>query len=90
MRARARRPAAGVQGVERMGGARTLPIELSAYGSEVADCLEAKVSGSEVPIATKVIAVTAGSRPRQQPVCVARSPGGSAKRRRLCPGSRAV
>ena len=36
----------------------TLPIELSAVFSDCAACLDAKRSGSDVPNATKVIAVT--------------------------------
>ena len=44
-----------------------LPRELSAVGSLTADALEAKVSGSEVPRATKVMAVTLLLRPIVQP-----------------------
>merc|ERR1719375_409854 len=36
----------------------TLPTELSAYLSPRAACIEAKVSGREVPRATRVMAVT--------------------------------
>merc|ERR1719198_174479 len=45
----------------------TLPTELSAVSSPTAADLEAKVSGREVPRATKVIAVMASSRPSKQP-----------------------
>jgi len=35
----------------------TLPTAASAYGDDLAAVMEAKVSGSEVPTATSVIAV---------------------------------
>ena len=41
----------------------TLPMELSAVFSDCAACLDAKRSGSEVPRATKVIAVTLSFKP---------------------------
>ena len=52
----------------------TLPTELSAVFSPRAACLEAKVSGMEVPRATKVMAVTGSFRPIRQPKMEARSP----------------
>merc|ERR1719428_981204 len=52
----------------------TLPIEASAYGSPMAAALEAKVSGREVPRATKVMAVIESSIPKEQPRSPARSP----------------
>jgi hypothetical protein len=48
-------------------------MELSAYLSPLAAAIDAKVSGSEVPRATKVMAVTAGLRPIWQPIRVAKS-----------------
>ena len=51
----------------------TLPIELSAYLSPFAAAIEAKVSGSEVPRATKVMAVTSGLSDIWQPIRVAKS-----------------
>jgi hypothetical protein len=51
-----------------------LPMEASAVSSDLAAAIEAKVSGSEVPSATKVMAVIDGVRPMQQPMCEARSP----------------
>merc|ERR1719258_618723 len=51
----------------------TLPTELSAVSSWVAALLEAKVSGSEVPRATKVIAVMASGRVSRQPKMLAMS-----------------
>ena len=59
-----------VCGLERRLGA---PIELSAYLSPLAAAIEAKVSGSDVPSATKVIAVTAGFSPIWQPISEAKS-----------------
>ena len=47
------------------------PIAESAYGLSFAAFILAKVSGSEVPIATKVIAVTPGLRPMTQPIAPA-------------------
>merc|ERR1711998_147719 len=45
----------------------TLPTEASAVSSFSAAVFEAKVSGSEVPRATKVIAVMESWRPSRQP-----------------------
>jgi hypothetical protein len=44
----------------------TLPMEASAVSSLIAAALEAKVSGSEVPSATRVMAVISFSRPTVQ------------------------
>ena len=52
----------------------TFPIELSAVFSWHAACLEAKRSGTEVPRATKVMAVTLSLSPTRQPKMEARSP----------------
>ena len=52
----------------------TFPMELSAYFSCVAACLEANRSGKLVPRATKVIAVTESFKPTKQPKMAARSP----------------
>ena len=52
----------------------TFPTELSAVFSLTAAVLLAKVSGREVPRATKVMAVTGSSRPMRQPKMEARSP----------------
>mmetsp|Transcript_14103 Transcript_14103/g.31767 ORF Transcript_14103/g.31767 Transcript_14103/m.31767 type:complete len:214 (+) Transcript_14103:421-1062(+) len=52
----------------------TLPMLLSAFSSPTAADLDAKVSGSEVPRATKVIAVTESQIPREQPSNIAKSP----------------
>lgn len=46
----------------------TLPTASSAYLSYLAAILEAKVSGIDVPIATKVMAVIGGGRPNTQPI----------------------
>ena len=51
----------------------TLPIELSAVLSPLAAPTEAKVSGREVPSATKVIAVTESLVPIRQPIWEAKS-----------------
>ena len=51
----------------------TFPMELSACFSEMAAVLEAKRSGREVPIATRVMAFTAGFRLIKQPKILARS-----------------
>ena len=51
-----------------------LPMEASAYCSHLAAVIDAKVSGSDVPKATNVIAVTSAGRPRQQPTMFAKSP----------------
>ena len=51
----------------------TLPTELSAVFSPTAACLEAKVSGMEVPRATRVMAVTGSFRLMRQPKMEARS-----------------
>merc|ERR1719409_194631 len=51
----------------------TLPTELSAVSSCVAALLEAKVSGREVPRATKVMAVMASGRVSRQPKMLAMS-----------------
>lgn len=45
----------------------TLPMEASAYTSWTAAALLAKVSGTEVPKATKTTAVTESLRPIVQP-----------------------
>lgn len=45
----------------------TLPIDESAYWSFTAATLDANVSGSDVPSATKVIAVTASFSPMLHP-----------------------
>mmetsp|Transcript_263 Transcript_263/g.612 ORF Transcript_263/g.612 Transcript_263/m.612 type:complete len:327 (-) Transcript_263:412-1392(-) len=52
----------------------TLPMLLSAMGSWMAAVLEANVSGSDVPSATKVMAQIEGGMPRAQPSRLARSP----------------
>ena len=52
----------------------TFPIELSAVASSLAAFIDANVSGSEVPSATKVMAVREFSREISQPNCVATSP----------------
>ena len=52
----------------------TLPMALSAVLSAVAAAFEAKVSGNDVPKATKVMAVTLSLRPTRQPNMAARSP----------------
>mmetsp|Transcript_24946 Transcript_24946/g.63528 ORF Transcript_24946/g.63528 Transcript_24946/m.63528 type:complete len:224 (+) Transcript_24946:374-1045(+) len=52
----------------------TLPMAASAESSPSAALLEAKVSGSEVPRATSVIATTDGLSPSVQPSKLARSP----------------
>lgn len=52
----------------------TLLIAASAYSEVWAAVLEAKVSGREVPRATKVIAVTDGLSPITHPKMVATSP----------------
>ena len=54
------------------------PLMLPTAASALSDCLAAvilaKVSGKEVPSATKVIAATDSLIPRQQPSTVATSP----------------
>jgi len=52
----------------------TLPMEASAFESPLAAAIEAKVSGSEVPRATKVMAVMEGGHSITQPKKAARSP----------------
>ena len=52
----------------------TLPTAASAKLLSLAAVILAKVSGSEVPIATKVMAVTPGLRPMTQPITPAISP----------------
>jgi len=52
----------------------TLPTAESAYGDYWAAVLLAKVSGKEVPRATRVIAVTEALRPIAHPRIVATSP----------------
>ena len=52
----------------------TFPTAASAYFSYWAACILAKVSGNEVPRATKVIAVTPGLIPRTHPKRLANSP----------------
>ena len=52
----------------------TLPTDASAVGSWVAANIEAKVSGSDVPRATKVMAVTDGLIKRTHPNKSANSP----------------
>lgn len=52
----------------------TFPIALSAYFSCLAAAMEAKRSGSDVPNATNVMAVTASIRPTRQPKILAKSP----------------
>mmetsp|Transcript_15500 Transcript_15500/g.28478 ORF Transcript_15500/g.28478 Transcript_15500/m.28478 type:complete len:234 (-) Transcript_15500:1167-1868(-) len=52
----------------------TFPTAMSAVGSSTAATFDANVSGKEVPIATIVMAVTPGLRPRTQPSSPARSP----------------
>lgn len=51
----------------------TFPMAESAYGDYCAAVILAKVSGSDVPIATNVMAVTAGWRPTVHPRTVATS-----------------
>jgi hypothetical protein len=50
----------------------TFPIASSAYFSPYAADIEAKVSGNEVPKATKVIALIVGGMPNTQPNTVAK------------------
>ena len=50
------------------------PIASSAYFSLIAAVLLAKISGREVPRATKVMAVTSSFNPIRQPKIAARSP----------------
>lgn len=50
------------------------PIAESASDDSLAAVIEAKVSGREVPKATKVMAVTDSLMPREQPRIVATSP----------------
>ena len=50
------------------------PTAESAFGLSLAAVMLANVSGSEVPIATKVIAVTPGLMPITQPITDAISP----------------
>jgi len=52
----------------------TFPTAESAYFSAYAAAIDAKVSGREVPRATKVIAVIDGLTPKIQPNNVATSP----------------
>ena len=52
----------------------TFPIAESAYYEDLAAVILAKVSGREVPIATRVMPVTAGFRPITHPKTVATSP----------------
>ena len=52
----------------------TFTTAASAVSSITAAVLEAKVSGSDVPMATKVMAVMASGRPRQHPKMAATSP----------------
>jgi hypothetical protein len=52
----------------------TLPTAASALSSPRAAALEAKVSGREVPRATKVMAVMLSARPMEHPKSAARSP----------------
>mmetsp|Transcript_27111 Transcript_27111/g.67163 ORF Transcript_27111/g.67163 Transcript_27111/m.67163 type:complete len:272 (+) Transcript_27111:488-1303(+) len=52
----------------------TFTIDASAVSSITAADFDAKVSGSDVPIATRVIAVMESGRPRQQPKMDATSP----------------
>ena len=52
----------------------TLPTAESAYCDYCAATILAKVSGSEVPMATNVMAVTDGSKPATHPRTVATSP----------------
>lgn len=52
----------------------TLPIAESAYSEVLAAVIDAKVSGSEVPRATIVIAVTESLRPISHPRRIAMSP----------------
>ena len=52
----------------------TLPMDASALSSASAAALEAKVSGRDVPNATRVMAVTESLRPMTQPNIDARSP----------------
>ena len=58
----------------------TLPMALSAVLSAVAAAFDAKVSGNEVPKATKVMAVTLSLRPTRHPKMPARSPTMAVKR----------
>ena len=50
------------------------PTAASALGEPLAAAIEAKVSGSDVPRATKVMAATDSSIPRVHPKTVANSP----------------
>ena len=52
----------------------TFPTAESAYFSAAAAAILAKVSGSEVPRATNVMAVTDGNIPRTHPKRLANSP----------------
>ena len=52
----------------------TLPMAESASFEDLAAVILANVSGKEVPIATRVIPVTAGLRPTTHPKTVATSP----------------
>jgi hypothetical protein len=52
----------------------TFPTAESAYWDDLAAVTLANVSGSEVPIATRVIAVICGSIPKTQPINSATSP----------------
>ena len=52
----------------------TFPMAESAYYELLAACILAKVSGRDVPMATRVIPVTAGLRLMTQPKTVATSP----------------
>merc|ERR1719161_1561301 len=52
----------------------TFPMDASAYWSCTAAVLEAKVSGNEVPSATKVMAVIESATPIVQPRRAAMSP----------------
>ena len=51
----------------------TLPIALSALSSALIASMEAKVSGSDVPSATRLIEVTVSVRPTKQPKMDAKS-----------------
>lgn len=50
------------------------PTAESALKLSLAAVIDAKVSGREVPMATKVMAVTPGLRPMTQPIAPATSP----------------
>jgi len=52
----------------------TFPTAASALSDSLAACMEAKVSGREVPSATKVMAVMLYFMPRAHPNIVAASP----------------